>query len=323
MNIYNTKQNDTQNKNAKIYTIALLCISSSMLISTTAANYQVLESNFTTTQEESSSTDFILESGFESIQEVFEGSDSSIYGATPTPLPIITSIPIPIITATPSPSSNNTSTSTSGSGGSNPLIIQELQDRTNNTSLEDEESTNEESTNENNEEDNTQTETTEENNNEKSEELHNTAINIPTTTPLPPPTHYPIYTPQITPQSEYDENSQITKTTEQRLHTEDIQKNIQEEYQEENRIQHEIADIAYMDTMIFSTNDISPLHKAAENSAQPSNTATYTQDNTQNTQSNFLCTISSFSQYAFLLILFLLGMIFQAILHTIFYKKTK
>ena len=302
-------------------------LSTQVAHASSSSDYQLVEDNFASTQTDGSSTNITSESEFEDIQYISEGSE-----ATPTPLPTTNTNTSTTPTAT-SQTTSGSSSSSHGSGGSNPIIIDQLAGASN-TSQTETGSENTDNTGNTNSTDNSST-------NDTTEITPPAKIPIITSTPLPAPTHLPKSNTNTNQNRTDSDNSEETKNSE---NSEKSEKNNQSQKQQLGDITEiqELADESFFTGNLQTENNINTgindeiFHNSAtalpieENTEATKNTNINTdrdrdrdknEDDTK--QTNIFCTASSFTSYALLLILFLLGMIFQAILQKTFYSNKK
>ncbi len=266
-----------------------------------SSDYQLVEDNFASTQSNGSALNIISESGFEDIQYISEGSDTTIQPTTPTPLPTTSTTPIPT-------QATSTSSSGGGGGGTDPIVLEKIRKGTTNTPLPTTETTH-----------NSSTET-------PTSTPIPTKIPIKTSTPLPAPTHLPRSTPPTT-----DIDQQNTTQTNRNYYnntdrlgditrdTKDTTENIiqkEKEKERESRADNEETQNIKQNIKNPDTGD--PMFHNSAILQRMQNTEKQEEKNTK-----FFCTASSFTTYALLLIMFLLGMIFQSILYKTFYTNKK
>jgi len=166
-----------------------------------------------------------------------------------------------------------------------------------------------------------------------------TKIPIITSTPLPAPTHLPKSQSNTNQNSTESNNSEESEESENKKKSQNSNKTQTQQLGDITEIQ-EFADESFFTGNLQTENDINTdrnydqFHNSAtaipieengevtENANKAKDKNKY-EDENNTKQTNIFCTASSFTSYALLLILFLLGMIFQAILQKTFYSNKK
>ena len=283
----------------------IITVITSVTHASSSSHYTLDEDSFTSTQTESSTSDITSEAGFEDIQDTSDGKPATEEDDTD------------INTDDSGNNGNNsddditngnsTSTSSHGRGGSNPIIVNQLQGNSSNSE----------------------------------DDTHNAS---PKTSPIATATPLvaDILDDENEDNSEKINKSNIDKKTETETDIE-IEKKLEiiEEIETEKTgirkkeiktidIEPDVGSILADDDFFkgsfdyeenADTVDPSFHNSATEEPKEIESENLKTIKTTEKIKKNFFCKTSQFNQYLLLLIIFLLGMITQAILHTVFYKN--
>jgi len=272
-----------------------------------SSHYTLDEDNFTSTQTESSASGITSEAGFEDIQDTSEGKPATEEADTDINTDINTDNSDDSNSDNDTSINTGTSTSSHGRGGSNPIIVNKLQGNSSNSE----------------------------------DDTHNAS---PKTSPIATATPLvaDILDDENEDNSEKINKSNIDKKTETETDIE-IEKKLEiiEEIETEKTgirkkeiktidIEPDVGSILADDDFFkgsfdyeenADTVDPSFHNSATEEPKEIESENLKTIKTTEKIKQIFFCETSQLNQYFLLLIIFLLGMITQAILHTVFYKN--